>query len=150
MLTKILFILLALGALCEDHDATRVQRIRTRTRTEVSGSRIRGKGEAEEGDREDIVPTRNEAQVQVQMHQYDSPRVVVRECLAMGAWVGMTEDQVLHAHPAPGCMEFHPDTKLCIIHTLKPRYVEDDDRMQNMGHEVLHCFEGAYHTQDGM
>lgn len=148
-LTKILFVLLALGALLEEHDPARVQRTRTRTRTEVSGSRVRGKDDQDpDGPHEAIVPTWNETQVTVVLTQFDSLRGVVRACMALGAWPGLSEETILHGHPAPGCDAFNPATKVCTILTLRPRFVEDTDRMENLGHEALHCFEGQFHHQD--
>lgn len=146
MLKTLLLCLLALGALCEEHDPARVTRIRTRV--EVTGSRVRGKGEADPDDREDISPTREEAEVTVVLHQYDNAKSLVRACLRMGAWPGFTVDQVVAAHPAPGCNAYEPEAHRCTIHTLKPRYVEDDDRMANQGHELEHCFHGAFHKQE--
>ena len=146
MLKSSILVLLALLAACEDHDPARTTRIRTRT--EVTGSRVRGKGEADEGDREDVVPTRNESEVTVVLLQYDNAKAVVRACQRMGAWPGFTVDQVVAAHPAPGCNAFEPEAHRCTIHTLRPRYVEDDDRMANQGHELEHCFHGAYHKQE--
>jgi len=144
MLKTLLLLLLAALSSIEDHDPARVTRIRTRA--EVSGSRIKRDGDTDE--HEDIVPTRNETQVVVVLMQYDTPKAVVHACQKMGAWPGWTDTQVLAGHPAPGCNSFDPSTKVCTIHTLRPRFVEDDDRMANAGHELLHCFEGAYHKQD--
>jgi hypothetical protein len=141
---KFLLCLLALGALCEEHDPVRVNRIRSRA--EVRGSRVKRDGDAE--GHEDILPTREETQVTLVLRQYDNPKQVVQACLKMGAWPGLSVEQVLRGHPAPGCNAFDLDTKTCTVHTLRPRYVEDSDRMENLGHETLHCFEGAYHTQD--
>lgn len=134
-------------AACTDHDPARTARVQrvSRVRVDVRGSRTR-KGEGEE--HEAIVPTRAEGAVAVTLRMYDSPREVVHACLKMGAWPGWTVDQVLRAHPAPGCNAFDNVDHTCTIHTLRPRYVEDDDRMENLGHEALHCFEGAYHQQN--
>jgi hypothetical protein len=144
MFKTLLLILLAVLSSVEDHDPARVSRIRTRV--EVSGSRVKRDGDTD--DHEDIIPTRTESAVQVVLMQYDSPKQVVHACQKMGAWPGWTDTQVLSGHPAPGCNAFDPATKVCTIHTLKPRFVEDDDRMANQGHELEHCFLGAYHHQE--
>lgn len=144
MFKTLLLVLLALLAAVEQHDPARVSRVRTRA--EVSGSRVKRDGDSDE--HEDIVPTRNESQVTVVLMQYDNPKQVVHACQKMGAWPGWSDTQVLAGHPAPGCNAFDTVTKVCTIHTLRPRFVEDDDRMANQGHELEHCFEGAYHKQD--
>lgn len=144
MLKTLLLTILAILALCEEHDPARVTRVRARA--EVSGSRVKRDGDSDE--HEDIVPTRTESQVTVVLMQYDSAKAVVHACQKMGVWPGWTDTQVLAGHPAPGCNAFDPSTRVCTIHTLKPRFVEDDDRMANQGHELEHCFHGAYHRQD--
>ncbi len=103
---------------------------------------------AHAGGEEAIVPTRNESQVTVELRLYDTPREVVRACKKLGAWASFTEDEVLRAHPAPGCDAFDRETHSCTMHTLRPRYVEDAERMENLGHETMHCFYGAYHQQE--
>jgi len=145
MFKTLLCFLLIVGVLAEEHNPACTVRT-SRSRAEVRGSRVRRDGDTDE--HEAIVPTRNEAQVTVVLMQYDTPKSVVHACQKMGAWPGWTDTQVLSGHPAPGCNSFDPDTKVCTIHTLRPRFVEDDDRMANAGHELLHCFEGGYHKQE--
>lgn len=97
---------------------------------------------------EPIVPTMEESQVSVVLKLWDSQRGLVRACMALGVWPGLDESTVLRNHPAPGCNAYNHATKTCYIHTMRPSSVEDSDRVENAGHELLHCFLGTYHKQD--
>lgn len=95
-----------------------------------------------------IVPLRNEAQVTVELKLYDRKQTIIDVCMKAGAWPGWNAEQVLKSIPAPGCTSFNLDTKVCTINTLRPRYLEDTGRMENAGHELMHCFYGRYHEQE--
>jgi hypothetical protein len=140
MNTKLIATCLAAAALL----GPQVPATRVRARTVTSGSRMRSRDEHEHTE---IVPTRNEALVSVALKLYDSKTRVIEVCLALGAWEGQTVAQVAKVVDAPGCAAFDPNTKHCTIHNLTPKKVEDTARMENLGHELLHCFKGAYHSE---
>lgn len=91
---------------------------------------------------EPVVPTRNESAVKVEVIFHDEPRSAVRTCHALGAWPGLTLEQVLRREA--GCAAYYRDTNTCIVHVPRPVNV-DDNATTILGHEVLHCFRGRYH-----
>ena len=96
---------------------------------------------------ETITPSRSVDTVTVTLRVYESRSAVVQECQRLGAWADLSVKQVLKEHPAPGCSAYDPGANTCTIHALAPQNVEDADRMENIGHETLHCFRGSYHVQ---
>lgn len=44
-----------------------------------------------------------------------------------------------------GCAAFDPAAGTCTIYAPMPRFVEDQQRMAIIGHEMVHCFEGYFH-----
>jgi len=41
----------------------------------------------------------------------------------------------------------YPTDSGCVIYARTPRSVDDRERMAILGHELLHCYIGQYHTQ---
>jgi hypothetical protein len=39
------------------------------------------------------------------------------------------------------------DPKWCRIHAVKPTRVKNDEKMDTLGHELLHCVIGTFHTE---
>jgi hypothetical protein len=44
-----------------------------------------------------------------------------------------------------GCAEYNREGATCTIYAAVPKFVDDDERMDTLGHEVLHCFAGDFH-----
>jgi len=47
--------------------------------------------------------------------------------------------------PLYGCSFFNHKSKQCIIISPIPTYVNGDESMDTLGHELLHCFSGTFH-----
>lgn len=94
---------------------------------------------------DEVRPTRSENVVSIELVLFDSKPAVIEKCKSLGAWPQFDAAMVERLHRAPGCNVFYPETKRCIIFTLSPRFLKDYDRMENLGHETLHCFKGDYH-----
>jgi hypothetical protein len=49
--------------------------------------------------------------------------------------------------PAAGCMrrEQRSDGDVCVVITRKPQGPHDEELHAVLGHELRHCFEGAFH-----
>jgi hypothetical protein len=49
--------------------------------------------------------------------------------------------------PVLGLTRWHleDETAVCTIYASVPRFVENDPRMEVLGHEFLHCLAGAFH-----
>lgn len=61
---------------------------------------------------------------------------VYAKCVTAGA----------HTSPRnPGCTISYPDRGRCTIYVIVPDAMDQSHRFERVGHEVLHCFYGAYH-----
>lgn len=86
---------------------------------------------------EDIIPTRNEDEVVVRLLL--GTRIHVKsECERLG----------VKFQSEGGCAITYTDTtpKLCVVWATLPESTEDHERLEILGHELLHCFKGRYHV----
>ncbi len=80
----------------------------------------------------------------VRLH-FDTQSKVLHECNAMHAWREPIERAP--ASVAIGCARFDEGTKVCDVYTPAPVF-DNDSAMTNLGHEVLHCYAGKFHTEE--
>jgi hypothetical protein len=88
-----------------------------------------------------IVPQVRREKVIVVVHWMSQNRVK-EICSSMGAWGGVKPNVSFYI----GCNAYHHDTNVCDVYLSDPRNL-DDSKTTVLGHEVLHCFIGAYHEQ---
>lgn len=76
-----------------------------------------------------------------------APRQVAERCAGLGAWGGNAALAVRVADRQPiGCAVAHHAEARCTVYVSKPEHV-DDARTTVLGHEVLHCAIGRYHSE---
>jgi hypothetical protein len=85
--------------------------------------------------------TRETTKFTVALH-FDTQEHVLAICNGLKAW-GPTPKAPVKGHSI-GCNAFDTDTGVCDVYTPRPKFVNDDATL-NLGHEVLHCYGGAYH-----
>lgn len=85
-----------------------------------------------------FAPTRNFTDVRVRLHPFTNARRLRETCAdELGVVVSTSE---------PGCAKM---LDVCDVYVLIPAHSEDRERMAIVGHEVMHCFYGAYHAEGG-
>lgn len=42
---------------------------------------------------------------------------------------------------------WYPEDKECVVYSKKPRSMNDSDRFVTLGHELLHCTDGSFHSE---
>lgn len=82
--------------------------------------------------KEDYKSTRHDYKISVNVHMA-SPELTAKAC----ADLGLTE--------VNGCNSFNLDTKVCDIYVSPQRFVQDEERLVIMGHELDHCVHGKWH-----
>lgn len=77
------------------------------------------------------------SQVYITWIRFDVPAKVEMECMAMGI---IPKPR----HRIVACSAFDLKKRTCTIFALNPK-VLDGDEMTVLGHEMKHCFDGAFH-----
>jgi hypothetical protein len=90
-----------------------------------------------------IAPTRNDLSFTLSVLLFDSRAELVATCSKLGAWNGEAVE-VVTGQRSPGCAQFFPAEKKCVVRTMRPQYVDDQPTAQ-IGHEIVHCYSGRYH-----
>ena len=93
---------------------------------------------------DDVVPTAHRTEVRVIVHWMPN-RTAQRVCAQMGAWGGVDPK----VHQNVGCNSYDSVTNVCELYLAEPTTV-DDSKTTVLGHELYHCFSGAYHTQESL
>ena len=88
-------------------------------------------------DDEPFSPTRSESVMTVSIVAGGTAGIRER-CNALGAY---------SAVGVPGCAVTDTVAKTCTVYVVLPQKMSDQERFAILGHEVLHCFFGRYHSQ---
>ena len=93
--------------------------------------------------KEDLVKEFEQHKVTTTYKFYDNSKEVTK---AYREWMGKD----LHTDPfgnakRDGFATWDQYNKTCVVHTMRVRHVEDKERLELLGHEVLHCMYGRYH-----
>ena len=85
------------------------------------------------GGGERIVPTRDTKDFTVRLNIVKE-RDIQATCERLGV-----------PYEAEGCNAFHSPANFCDIYVMMPESMDDDKKMEIIGHELLHCRFGEYH-----
>lgn len=76
----------------------------------------------------------------IEWKHFKTAREVHKACIEAGVEVEKGDELL-------GCAIYDRENLHCIIYAQVPKYVDGDERMDTLGHEVLHCFAGDFHKE---
>ena len=97
---------------------------------------------------ESVIPTRElETSITLRVH-FQSQKRTVQKCNDLGAWSEkLSEKASRSGSEAIGCARMDTVDKVCDVYAVDISDTDQTDRLATLGHEVLHCLVGRYHTE---